>query len=579
MLQGVLDNLHEHSWGYFLTHETTVNWLQVILLWILLAVIANAVIRGLLAGFAKAAKALQRRDNPAAGDADALAWLMAPLLFLVALWLRLLIPPFAFMHENAHGYMLFNDIGFLEPYRDVYGLAYFAIHAPLRLIFGAKFASLLGWQAVLSALIPAFGFLVAWRGLRWNFAQAAFGGIVVALHPVLLRFGLSETMFTPAVLLWLVSLYYLLQWGQRDGWHRLLGSCAAALVAVQVRPEMYIMVAITLIITILCDSKLRQRIKLSWHNASSHTSRRRLLWTLGLGLLFVSLPVHNFLWRLFNGEQGSAHLVGFDPLLLGRLALNINLNPWEGGHVPFARAFSPLIVSIAAIVGMVTLLLRQRVKALVLVVPLAAMTVIWLPVQAAFMVSARLQQPLVVIWCLIAGYALGEAVEALKNRALPRLSMVAAVLFILALGLGLQNRDTITTHSWSPQHEFAFLQDALPQLPENAVIVIPQGDNVVNAGFPAAAAALQDRGIETVSIHDFKPSKRPAYFYLGLACWSFKSMETLQKQGPLRAECRDMLARSIDDPPQGLYTRIPADPYDFLQLPAGMLHLGFVPVQ
>ena len=41
MLNGILDNLHEHSWGYFLAHETAVNWLVVGLLWVVVSSICN----------------------------------------------------------------------------------------------------------------------------------------------------------------------------------------------------------------------------------------------------------------------------------------------------------------------------------------------------------------------------------------------------------------------------------------------------------------------------------------------------------------------------------------------------------
>ena len=207
------------------------------------------------------------------------------------------------------------------------------------------------------------------------------------------------------------------------------------------------------------------------------------------------------------------------------------------------------------------------------------MTVIWLPVQTDPRVAARLQQPLVVIWCMIAGYAIGTVIEALRSRGLMRFAMAAALLWVVALGLGLQDRHQLVTHQWSPQREFAFLRQALPKLPDNAEIIIPQGDGVVNSAFPAAAATLQHRGITTISVNDYRPSKRPAYFYLGLACWSFNSLESLQKNGPLRQECRDMIGRNTGEPPTGLSAKIPSDTYDFVRLAPGMLHLGFIPVQ
>ena len=532
----------------------------------------------MLAGFANAFKGFLRRDKAQPEDAEALAWLMAPLLFLVALWLRLMLPPMGFMHENAHGYLLFNDIGFLEPYRDVYGLGYFALHAPFRLIFGAKFASLFGVQAVLSALLPALAFMISWRGLGWSFAAAASAGSAVALHPVLIRFGLSETMFTPAIFFWMASLYYLLAWGRRDTPWRLAAAVSAGILATQIRPEMYGIVPVTVVTAVVCNDTLKHRINISWLNASPASQRRHLLWAMGLTVVLLALPLHNFIWRLLNGEQQSAHLVGFDPLLLGRLALNIHLNPWEGGDVPFARAFTPLIVSVAAAAGGIILVTKTRLRSLTLLVPLTVMTVIWLPVQTAPMVAARLQQPLVVIWCMIAGYAVGTGIDALRARGLMRPAMVTAVVWVAALGLGLQARHQLVAHQWSPQREFAFLQEALPKLPDDAVIIVPQGDHVVNSAFPAAAATLQGRGIATVSINDYRSSRRPAYFYLGLPCWSFKSLESLRKNGPLRRECRDMISRNTGGPPPGLSAKIPADSNDFLHVPAGMLRLGFIPV-
>ena len=567
-MQGTIDT---SSLGYILSHHLGVNWLIVLLVWLETAIAAGAC----LAALGRHLADVQRRGLRASLKRPGLGMVGLGVL-AVALACRMALPEATFLHENFQGYLLFNDAAALTPVRTQYGLGYQAVYGLAMAVFGARFEVLFGLSVLCGALSAVLLAVVARRLLGWSLTAALMTGLMAALHPALVRFSASEILYVPGLFFVLLGVALLTDWRANRRRFSLAGGLTALLVAAQMRPDVGILAAVVLVV-------LLAALLLSARRSLLHRERLRELVSgpcLAMGaaaLLAAFLPLHNLLWRALYEPSGSFSLLGGGLATYGRLLSNRGLLPFEGGHAVFNLAFTPLLFMAAQLAGLAILAVRRPVQAAALVLIIGLFTALWLPVQTSPFMVGRVQYGLMLMWTLPGGFCLAWCAGQVARLPLPGAKPVAVILLAGAMATGFFARDRLLAARFSPQEETAFIGASMDALPQDTLLVIMPGDEVVNSFFPAAHQSLAARGVTLLTMQDrwrdtVAAHPGPAYFYLGLGCYCFKNMQELNSQGPLRPACLEALSLAGAALRE---TRIPSIPFDFLALPKGSLTLGF----
>ncbi len=544
------------DFSYIISHETTVNWLIVAALWISFAAVAASYASDAVGAFVSDKK---------------FDFASAASLFFIAAALRLALPT-AFMRENSQGIMYFSDVAAGAPMRDTYGFAQFALILPFFKAFGATFGVFLKAQALISALLAPAAYALLKR-LNLGFFAAFPAAFAVALSPVLARFGASEDLFPTALLFALLSVERVAAYGASGGAARLFASAAALFAATQSRPEMYVFAPFLLCAVVVSQSGLSAQI----------FSRRDLkvkIAASALFALFLSVPLHNFIWKALHKEQQSAQILNLSLPDVFRYAFNFALAPNETGNVAFSGAFAPWTARFLAFAGLMGAAVKRSRPMAALFAGWALAAYLWIGVQNAPIIAARMQQFNVFFSCLFAGYGAAFLTEtAFSDYSFEKTARAAAIgliCVVLAGEAGFKGR--LLDPDRNPQREFVFLSESLIRLPDGATVFYPQINGPVNSFFPSGHFALDAKGIETKAVsgagelRDAR-AKGKKLFYMGLFCYQFAG-EKEAGGDVIRPECRDALTL-CSAPYNNLEETFYNKPYDFLYVPAEKIKIGF----
>jgi hypothetical protein len=453
------------------------------------------------------------------------------------------------VHENAHGYEYLRSAFTLEGYF-YHGSGYYAFH---HLFGGGQPEKVFMLNALFGAgscmlLVPLGKRLTNSREAGW------IAAIAYACWPMALRIGFSESMFPMAVFFGLLSWWaWFRAWDSGGGIWFLFAACALAY-AVQTRPMMALWIVVLLLTLPLCRGWTR-RLRTPWP------------WiALGLGTVLV-LPWLAFRLEVFaqEGIPGPVRLLPMD--VLGGLFSGTNL---------FARYdWTPALAWMLATCGLVVLVVR-RIRAVPSLV-LGAAILAWMVmgIRTGESSSLRLQNPLVPFFLLWVGYGASW----IANRSGHRARYGLLFLLGLALAGSALARTPLVRRLHNPQHEYAFLEGTVPELPEACAIVMADrfmGNGIVSTEFPFWWA----EGRPVVQASDFL--ERPdslhdwscVLYYQGLSCRCFTHEEVgrIPPDG-IREECRRIgerfrLTTYIEE-------SFPNRPYTSFRVPGESVTVGF----
>ncbi len=535
----------------YLAHTLEVNWFVVGTIW--LALVLGGI--GYITAVART-------------EWSRLVWFF--FILLLALGIRSIAVSATLMHENGYGYMLFSEIAAGEPVRDVYGLGYFALHLPFFRLFGAYFSTLFAVQIILSSLVAATALLLL-SEFEWGLLPATSAGMLIAVHPVLVRFGASESMFVAAYFFMLSGGLFAILYMKKKQTLYLMSFVSFLFLSTQVRPEFYIVAPLFVFVFGLVWL-LESSIKYSFIDSN-------LVKGILFGVFLFAIPVHNFIYRLLEGNVQTLSLVGGGIQDLLRLSFNINLRPFEAGNITFSPLFSGWALVGITFAGALYFLYKWPRYMLLTIVPVLVGMYLWVPIQNAPWVSARLQQTLLLMWLLLAGIGAGllvyDFIHSLDNRdSKHMLNLVVALLFGFILWGGL-SRIGFVNIPHNPDYELKFLRQTMALLPPDSTIFIPRGDRIVNSFFPDGHELLRSKRIVIKRLpHDMKnfhPTSKDM-FYWGLVCYEFANAN--EATSSVRNECLQTIRR-CGTADSNATTTFPNRPRDFLYVPANNITLSF----
>jgi hypothetical protein len=492
-------------------------------------------------------RAWQARREPARGRLE-LAGLGA--LFLGAWLLRACLSPHTLLHENAHGYEILQGAFSLEGYF-WHGAGYYTFFHGLTRLLGDEPGVVFQANALLGGLTAVLVWAVG-RRLLGAGAAAWLAAVAWAASPAALREGGSESMLPLGVCAGLLGLWAWLDGFQAGGrWCSLLLAAACLAFTAQVRPELALWLALPPLGLVACPG---------WRAAL----RRPSTWAALASFALLAAP-----WLVFRLQDlATAGLPGYLELGPGRfLAALVSQE-----HLLLRADWTTMAAWVFLPLGLWAGL-RQAPRALpVLLGGYLALGWIGLAAQGGQATQVRLQQPLLPLLALLVG--LGGAWLSGRLPA-PGRAAGAWVLGLLLLSTGLLRAPQVRALA-TAQLEFAFQERALPGLPAECGLVVPDrfmAGRVIST--EQATWRLGDRPLAELTpfLEDAQTAAAaPCWvLYRGLTCHLFTHAETPPADG-VRPECRAPEARYLLQP---LVEEIlPAIPYDYLRLPASRVRLG-----
>lgn len=485
-------------------------------------------------------------------------WLVVAVLVLAGWVLRSPLGVFMPAHVNAHAYETHQELK--QPVGDgylAYGNGYRALFVVIHPSGEVSERFVYETNAVLGALSPAVLFLLVLLLAR-DPRPALAAAVILAILPAHVRLSASESRFVLAGLLALGGAT-LLVLAQRT--RRTMPALAAALawaVAVQVRPEVALLVlAIPLLV----------------HAAEG---RWPPLWPTLAGLLIFAVLCGEWLWLLAHHRttSGAASDVSLARMLdLGAaVGLGTGQSP---GAVWFDGRFTPGWLPLCAGVGLIVLGLRRRWTQC-----LALLALAWLGMATglAFQHGAnnlRLQLLAQPFWAALAG--IGLAAVASFARAQHTRLLDGALLCLLA-GATLWSHGPLATHAYTPQREYLFVKNTLPRLPGDCRIFYPTS-RTKHPGRPPSylsdesgrnhywepVALVRDRTLGTPGLCRL--------WYRPSACFTVNELPPGEVADGMQRGCREAEQRLRLRP---LHTRrLPADPYHVERYGRKSLEIGF----
>jgi len=158
-------------------------------------------------------------------------------LMATAFALRVALGPMTFLHENAHGVHLLEQIAglsFVE--RPMAGQI--ALGRFVSLIAAPSLASLTATVALVSAVQASLAYLIC-RTLNIERHPAVLGGLLVATLPILVRMTASEGAFGPATTFLMLGVLFAIQAAKQTSGRHLVGALVFVSIAGHFRPVMY----------------------------------------------------------------------------------------------------------------------------------------------------------------------------------------------------------------------------------------------------------------------------------------------------------------------------------------------------
>jgi len=388
---------------------------------------------------------------------------LAGLAFALRGWLAPHVP----IHENLHGFSILS--GTLTQWEGVRS-TWLDLLRLLHVRFGAVFFV----TAVVSALAPPLLALLT-HELLGSRRAALFAGLALALHPLAVRLGGSESEQPFASTLFLAGTWLAVRATRSTGWGRalvLVGAAAAlsAAVGAHVLTPALAAAAAVLVLPAL---------------------RRGRAWPV-LAALAVPLAVAIARGAALAGQgRGTALLADPDPWGAAlRQALDLAL---LGG---LEQTRSPLAFQVAALVGLVLIARRRAAVALALAGALLALqvpfaVVIDAPGGPSALRHLSLALPL---WSLAAGAALAFGLDLLERRLPARAVPVLTLAGALAVPAGLASGLPFVTHQGTADRAYPVLEACVDAAPAWARVV-----------------ALKDPTVQHVASLPWIAAKRPQW--------------------------------------------------------------------
>lgn len=365
-------------------------------------------------------------------------------LAALAVALRAGVAPHAPIHENLHGYAVLS--GALTHWEGVRS-AYLDLLGALGLRFGAVF----GANALISSLAPVFVALVARESTRRR-PVGLLAGLALALHPLAVRLGGSESELPFAATLFVAGTWAAQVAVRRAGWRgALVGACSAGLLSAAVSTHV-LTPALVVAAAALVAPGLRGR---EWGRAA-------LVFAVPFGVAALRVAA---LAGQGRGFYLLADNLGWGPVLQGALELAL----WGG----LSETRSPLAFQVVALLGLAVTVRRRPALGAGLAVAIGALQVPYALVvgdpggPSAF----RHLSLALAVWCLPVGAALASLATAATRRLPKRLELAPPIGAALAVPLVLAGGYGFVTELSTADRAYPVLEACVDELPGWARVV------------------------------------------------------------------------------------------------------------
>lgn len=484
-------------------------------------------------------------------------------IFGAGLWTRWNCRVSGPLHANHHGseeldYWLAPPE---SPFLSYYGRGFEAINDLIFAWLPRSTTCFMAVAAATGALSCVMAVLVC-RQLTHNTRWGWFAGFALAVHPLAMRVGASESTFNSSACLLLLSLWGLLR-HRREGTslHLLIGH-AALVLAVATHLLTLTWLALPLLILLAPGEGPRLRGRLLQQGIAA------------LATALLSMPHAVYEWHADIGRSGA---VGDLPKLAQNLA--------GYGNLLIDPAESPMLLLVLAATALTLLLWRRKWRVALLLVGLAALMVPFFLVHASFTDLVRYQYIPVAVLAVLAGVGADLLCDLLPHR-WPRPVAVIGLVALLALNCLLLTPASCQHDAGSKEYEV--LGGWANSLPQGGLLVIPDGLDAhvqFHAHFPLLPLQDAGRAYTILTIPQFLRSiasgpwpDEPVFYYRGLQLhWIFasddesnpelhKRIDAIRRDVAFVEELIDMSgARHSAIPPN---TTAPKHPGEFTELPA-----------
>ena len=410
-------------------------------------------------------------------------------------------------HENALGYVIFEDAVALD-HVPFYGLGGHVWYNALLTVFPTAPSTLFASNFLLGALTPLLVFAVAWGLLRHGPA-ALLAATLLAANPCHVRLSASESLHVPLLFFGLLAAAALLVALEqtRARAPALLAGLSCAL-AVQTRP-----LGALLAVPVLLVLVTRPVGDRPWW-------RRGDLWLAAtLAAAVVAPHGYEIVDRLGQGG-GQLDFFRVGPAtVLPRLLV-------PAQHALVDWAVTPPILPLCLLLGVVALAWRDRRSLLVLLPTWLVFTYFHTTHGENPVDQLRFHMGTLPWAVLLAGSA-ARLADPLRPRA--RAALAAGLVALTLSGFVLQRG--VLTARYDAHHEYDFLAEAHPALPDGATLVHLDrftADRVLTTELPRSwlraegklsASRFASQLLEVPT--DTPPDAGPVVWYRGVTCWSF----------------------------------------------------------
>jgi hypothetical protein len=433
-------------------------------------------------------------------------------LMAVAYALRLSLGPMTFLHENAHGVHLLEQIAglsFVE--RPMAGQI--ALGRFFALFGGPSIESLTAGVALVASAQAALVYFLC-RALHNQRLSAAVAGILVATLPLLVRMTASEGAFGPATTFLLCGVVFAVEATRQSSGRHLIGALVFVAIAGHFRPVMYTAAApIALTVLILSSKEERQR----WMRRPSFYVA---------GALFFLCTLDDLGGLLLRLGEGSPMTPGWWQ--------GLSLHSWpliDPHSTP--PWFLPLVLIGSALAWKGG---RRR-------------ELLWLSLLGTWLTfvytsdnawPASLRYAISYAWLGPVVIALG--LDSLSKRMTARRARFClACVGLLALSAPLTHSEFIS-HRFAQQEEIDFQKaHVIPHLlQEKGAKIITPWPELAHMSGTLHTVPLRLKGLEIVHHTQVDQTRfdRRVYWYRGLACWAKRDSDTGDDTSRMRKACR-----------------------------------------
>jgi hypothetical protein len=435
-------------------------------------------------------------------------------LMAVAYALRQSLGPMTFLHENAHGVHLLEQIA---------GLSFVERPMAGQIALGRFFAffgsptieSLTAGVALVASAQAALVYFLC-RALQCQRPAAAVAAMLVATLPLLVRMTASEGAFGPATTFLLCGAIFAVEATRQSSGRHLMGALVFVAVAGHFRPVMYTAAApIALSVLILSSREERQR----WI--------RRPAFYLA-GVLFLLCTLDDMAGLLQRLGEGSPMTPGWWQ------GLSLHSWPLVDPHSTPAW-FLPLVL-----IGGALAWKSGRKRELLWLSLLGTWLTFVYTSDNAWPASLRYA----VAYAWLGPVAIGLGLNSLSDRMVTtKARFCLACVGLMALSAPLTHLGFIS-HRFAQQEEIDFQEnDVIPLLlQEKGAKIITPWPELAHMSGTLHTVPLRLQGLEIVHHTQVESTRfdRRVYWYRGLACWAKRDSDTGDDTSRMREVCRSI---------------------------------------